>query len=359
MGEVGVFHYTLPESKIAQRPAGVSGSRAQSKLLHAVAQKAGGASISDHYFTELESLLKKGDLLVLNNSRVLPCRFFARREGDGKEFEVLLVYPAVDGLNWEALARPMRRLRAGDVLILSEHLRARVSGRTEDGQRLHLVLSSEGDERLCAEILAEEGMMPIPPYIRKGHADQSDREFYQTIYAAVPGSVAAPTAGLHFTDELFDCLARAGVSRAYVTLHVGPASFLPIKSDELSAHKMLAEKYLIPQETRAAVARAKESGGRVVAVGTTSVRALESAALGADIAQGGEMHETELLITPGFRFRVVDSIITNFHQPGSTHLLLVAAFIGRRNTEQIYSYALERDYRFLSYGDGMLLEREQ
>jgi S-adenosylmethionine:tRNA ribosyltransferase-isomerase len=358
--EVGVFHYTLPESKIAQRPVGLEGARSGSKLLHAVGGANGGVSISDHHFVDLKSLLRRGDLLVLNNSRVLPCRFFAKHEAQGKVFEILLVHPGREEFVWEALARPMRKLKPGDMLRLSEHLHAQVLGRTEDEQRVRLAVRVRGDERSFAEVLAAEGTMPIPPYIRRGHADELDRELYQTVYAEVPGSVAAPTAGLHFTKDLLAELGAQGMSHACLTLHVGPASFLPIKSDELSAHHMLVENYSIPEETKKAIINTKERGGSVAAVGTTSVRALESAALeGVLSGENIGMAETKLLITPGFHFQIVDRLITNFHQPGSTHLLLVAAFIGRQNTEQIYSYALQHDYRFLSYGDAMLLDHEQ
>ena len=372
-----LFYYSLPASRIAQRPAGLNASRSSSKLLYARLDASGGFSITDHVFNDLPVLLRAGDLLVLNNTKVIPCRFFARHPESGAKIEVLLVRrtrgEGGHGADcWEALARPMRKLKAGDTLQLSAHLLADVLGRTPDGKRMLVRLLAVGAERPVGDLITDEGGMPIPPYIRAGHADQLDQQLYQTVYAQTAGSVAAPTAGLHFTEQLLGVLAAQGISCCFLTLHVGPASFLPVASDELSSHDMLAEEYAIPLDTRRMIQEAKGQGRRVIAVGTTTVRALESAALAdpgfclaeADNearcdAQVEAPCDTQLLIRPGFKFSVVDALITNFHQPGSTHLLLVAAFAGEKQTEDIYRRALAGDYRFLSYGDAMLLEPEK
>ena len=255
----------------------------------------------------------------------------------------------------------MRKLGAGTKLSLSKNLSAVVKGRSADGQRLVLELHSQSAECTVESAMVNDALMPIPPYIRAGRADAHDRAQYQTVFAKHPGSVAAPTAGLHFTEALLTVLGGAGIGHCFVTLHVGPASFLPIRNGNISSHKMLPERYHIPESTRRKIAETKTRGGRVVAVGTTTVRALESEA-STPASTGGDYPEnlaaTNLFITPGHVFRSIDALITNFHQPGSTHLLMVAAFIGEAQTQAVYAHALGADYRFLSYGDAMLLERE-
>ncbi len=358
--------YNLPEERIAQRPIGCGFARAQSKLLHAQLDNFGNLKIYDRVFSDLENLLCPNDLLVLNDSRVLPSRFFIERSGSGGKVEILLVREidknsSAAGVVWEALARPMRKLKSGEVLLLSEHLQAEVKGRTEDNQRLILEISTKGTKRSFSEVLFEEGGMPIPPYIRAGHSDNLDRDSYQTVYAQKPGSVAAPTAGLHFTRDLLDRLQAKGIKSAFITLHVGPASFLPVKAQEVTEHPMLVENYEIPESAQSAVRETREKGGRIVAVGTTTVRALESVVLEdpsffKKSKQESCIRKTRLLIHPGFNFQIVDAMITNFHQSASTHLLLVAAFIGEAATRTIYQHALAHEYRFLSYGDAMFLE---
>ncbi len=358
-----VFVYELAPERIAQRPAGLTALRSSSRLLHARREQGAPVQIVDRFFADLPELLRDGDLLVLNNSRVLPCRFFAEVLRSGSQVEVLMVkrensVSPTERLRFEAMCRPAKRLKAGDVLRLSERFDAVVEGRTADGRRVRLELNNTA---AALDTLWREGTMPIPPYIRKGHADESDREFYQTVFAQTPGSVAAPTAGLHFTEELLGALRARGIEQRFITLHVGPASFLSVESQELTSPAMMREAYCVPDETRRAIAAARCAGRRIVAVGTTTVRALESAARAEDFfstqMRDDFSAETELLIKPRYDFRVVDALITNFHQPGSTHLLLVAAFIGQENIARIYEHALAGEYRFLSYGDAMLLER--
>jgi S-adenosylmethionine:tRNA ribosyltransferase-isomerase len=251
----------------------------------------------------------------------------------------------------------MRKLRPGDALQLSERLRAEVLGRTESGERLLLRLSAVDDEHgRLEQIIEEDGSMPLPGYIRGGRAEARDREFYQTVFARERGSIAAPTAGLHFTSELLQELERKGVVLGFVTLHVGLASFQPVR--DVESHQMPIERFSVPQETLRAIATAKSSGKRVIAVGTTTTRSLESWFHEA-FESCGTWNETALFIRPGFEFRCVDMLITNFHQPETSHLLLVAAFFGETETSAVYRHALQGPYRFLSYGDAMLLERRK
>jgi S-adenosylmethionine:tRNA ribosyltransferase-isomerase len=296
---------------------------------------------------------------VLNNTKVHPWRFFARQIGSDREIELLILRresTVGSSERWSALARPMRKLKAGDTLELGTNAAVTVVGRSADGNEL-IIERHAGDP-------FPDGSMPIPPYIRGGRGDSSDRESYQTVYAAVEGSIAAPTAGLHFTPELLSSLTARGISQSFITLHLGAASFLPVRDELLSHHQMTEEYYSIPERTRSAIDQTKSRGGRIVAVGTSTVRALESAAIDesmtdtACLPRAGqrEFHGTRIFITPGFRFQVVDAVITNFHQPGSTHLLLVAALLGKRLTAECYQHALAGHYRFLSYGDAMLIE---
>ena len=339
------FDYPLPESAIAQRP----GERGKSRLL--VFDAAGEErhrSIAD-----LPDLLRPGDLLVVNDTRVLAARLFARRRPGGGRIELLLVEKR-RARTWDVLAKPARRLRPGAVLELEGGLGAEVTALGEGGRRA---------VRFAAAVephLERWGHVPLPPYIRRGD-EESDRTSYQTIFARHPGAIAAPTAGLHFTPELLARLAARGIDRAAVTLHVGLGTFKPVNSDRVENHRMDSESYRVPGETAEAVRRARAAGGRVVAVGTTVVRTLESAA-----GEGGEVRpgaaSTELFITPGFRFRVVDALVTNFHLPRSTLLMLVSAFAGgatagRARVLAAYEDAAARGYRFYSYGDAMFLER--
>ncbi|THF85726.1 tRNA preQ1(34) S-adenosylmethionine ribosyltransferase-isomerase QueA [Deinococcus sp. KSM4-11] len=307
-----------------------------------------GEGITHHVFRDLPALLRPGDLLVTNESRVIPARILAHKPVDarghgGGQVEVLLLREEEPNV-WSAYLKPAKR--AGKELWLGEH-RAEVVGVLDDGARL---LRFDHDITLH---LDDIGRLPLPPYIDTGDSDEVWRERYQTVYAGTPGSVAAPTAGLHFTPELLAQLDRVGVQRAHVTLHVGAGTFKPI-TGPVGEHVMHAERYSVSPETAAAINRARAEGRRIVAVGTTTVRTLESAWDGAQV-QPGE-GDTRIFITPGTPVNVPDMLITNLHLPGSTLLLLVAAFAGTERIRAAYDAALERDYRFYSLGDAMLLE---
>jgi S-adenosylmethionine:tRNA ribosyltransferase-isomerase len=362
------FDYDLPPELIAQTPAE---PRDSARLL-VLPRKDG--PLAHRTFRELGAYLAPGDLLVLNRTRVLPARLVGRRaDAAGGRAELLLLRRADDGA-WEALVRPARRLRPGTPLVFGDgRLRGTVLGRTAAGTA-HVRLTPEPVEPLLAQV----GTVPLPPYIRGWSGDP---ERYQTVYATIPGSAAAPTAGLHFTPTLLAALQARGVSVEYVTLHVGLDTFRPIHLDDARAHPMHQEYYEVPPAVVAAIGRARAVGGRVVAVGTTSVRALESAALAAErasappsqrpsatssesAAEPGTPHHsplapysgwTDLFITPGYRFRAVDGLITNFHLPRSTLLLLVSALVGRERLLAAYAAAIAERYRFYSFGDAMLI----
>ncbi len=334
------FEYDLPASSIAQEPA----PRGESRLL--VLDRTGPdrhARVSD-----LPRLLRPGDLLVLNDTRVIPARLYGRSAGGGK-MEILLVEPLAER-EWDALVKPGRRARPGARFEIGEGLTAEVIDRLEDG-RFRLRFSEPVEPHL-----ERLGHIPLPPYIHRPDTPE-DRERYQTVYARRPGAVAAPTAGLHFTEDLLREIEAAGVETARVTLHVGIGTFKPVSAERIEEHRMERERYEIGEETAEAVRRARESGRRIVAVGTTVIRTLEGAAL----AGGGEVRagegSTDLFITPGFRFQVVDALLTNFHLPRSTLLMLVSAFAGRERVLAAYNEAVREGYRFYSYGDAMLAER--
>ena len=339
--DVAEFDYELPRERIAQGPAD---RRDASRLL--AVDRADG-SLRDHVFGDLPGLLRAGDCLVVNDSRVIPARVPAE-DVDGRPVELLFIEAVSDG-TWRALVRPGRRCRPG------AHLRAggarlRVVGIEADGARL--IAREHGT---IASLLEAHGLPPLPPYIaRHAKPEPEDWERYQTVYATAPGSVAAPTAGLHFTDALLDRLRANGVEVHALTLHVGPATFRPVTSPTVEGHTIAAEAAVVPPTTAAAVNRAHAEGRRVVAVGTTVTRALESAAAddGRVAALAGAV---ALTIRPGHRFRAVDVLLTNFHLPRSSLLLLVAAFAGRDLTLRAYRRAVAAGYRFYSYGDAMLI----
>jgi S-adenosylmethionine:tRNA ribosyltransferase-isomerase len=335
------FDYDLPEESIAQEPA----PRGESRLLVLDAE----GPDRHRRVRDLPRLLRAGDLLVLNDTRVIPARLFGLREGGGGGKMEILLLEKTGEREWEALVRPGRRARPGTVLRFAE-LTAEVTGKGEDRYRLRFSEPVEPHlERL--------GHIPLPPYIRRPDRED-DRERYQTVYARNPGAVAAPTAGLHFTEAILEEAAAAGIGIARVTLHVGIGTFKPVSAERLEDHRMDRERYEVSEETAEALRRTRESGGRVVAVGTTVVRTLESAA----VAGGGELRpgagSTELFITPGFRFQTVDVLLTNFHLPRSTLLMLVSAFAGRERVLAAYEEAVRAGYRFYSYGDAMLVEKE-
>ena len=337
-----LFDFDLPAELIAQGPAR---PRDAARLLVV------GESLDERTVRDLPDLLRPGDLLVLNDTRVLPTRFAGRR--GAVPVEVTLVERAGEGA-WWALARPGKRLRPGDPVELAEGLGATVEGKDEEG-RVRLGFALEGEDLLAA--IRAAGSMPLPPYIHRPRGgDARDRDDYQPVFARREGAVAAPTASLHFTPELLARLAESGVETTFVTLHVGAGTFAPVKALDVRDHRMHAEWYEVPEATAARVAATRGAGGRIVAVGTTALRALESAA-GEDGAVRPGAAETRLFVTPGHRFRVVDLLLTNFHLPRSTLFMLVAAFSGLERMRVAYAFAIDRRFRFFSYSDACLLER--
>lgn len=338
--KVSDFDFDLPPSLIADRPAV---PRDSARLLE-VAE-----TLRDHIVRDLPTLLRPGDLLVLNDTRVIPARLFGRRSAAGVE---VTLHKRVTADRWRAFARPARKLREGDVIAFEGGLSATVASKGEGGE-IELAFDRGGSELMAA--LAEVGRMPLPPYIkRSGGADERDRADYQTIFAAKDGAVAAPTAGLHFTPALLAALEVRGIARVAVTLHVGAGTFLPVKVEDTRDHVMHEEVGEVDPAAAAAIDRARAAGGRIVAVGTTSLRLLETAA-DAD----GQVHpfsgDTNLFITPGYRFKAVDLLLTNFHLPRSTLFMLVAAFAGLERMKAAYAHAKVAGYRFYSYGDCCLL----
>ena len=330
--------YPLPEALIAQQPAP---ERVAARLL---LLDRGGAALRHARVADLPALLRAGDVLVLNDTRVIPARVRGRRPSGGR-LEVLFVAPLGEEGEWEVLVRGAPR--AGERVHLAGDEGKWVAPLGDGRWRLRLAL----DEPALAW-LERVGEVPLPPYVRRAPTP-ADRERYQTVYARAPGAVAAPTAGLHLTRELLGAIAAAGVRVATLTLHVGPGTFLPIRTADLDRHVMVPERFEIPPPTVEAIAAARTAGGRVVAVGTTTVRALESA--GADGALHAGPGAAALFIRPGHRFRLVDALLTNFHLPRSTLLALVAAFAGWERVRAAYAEAVRLGYRFYSYGDAMLI----
>ncbi|MBF0093785.1 MAG: tRNA preQ1(34) S-adenosylmethionine ribosyltransferase-isomerase QueA [Alphaproteobacteria bacterium] len=338
---VDAFDFDLPRRLIAMRP---SAPRDAARLLDLT-----GEEVRDRIVRDLPELLAPGDVLVVNDTRVIPARLKGRR--GSAAVEVTLHREDVPG-TWRAFARPARKLLPGDRIDFSPDFSAGVVERGEGGE-VTLRFDRSGAELSAA--LAVHGHMPLPPYIKRSD-DGSDRDDYQTVFAVADGAVAAPTAGLHFTPELTEALDRRGVDRVAVTLHVGAGTFLPVKVEDTRDHKMHAERGHISADAAERINRARRAGGRVVAVGTTSLRLLESAALpdGRLVPFHGD---TDIFIVPGHRFRIVDLLLTNFHLPRSTLFMLVCAFAGAGRMKAAYAQAIEREYRFYSYGDGCLLRR--
>jgi S-adenosylmethionine:tRNA ribosyltransferase-isomerase len=336
--QLSEFDYELPEELIAQAPLP---ARRSSRLMHL--DGASGA-ISDHRFEDLAKFCRGGDLMVFNDTRVIKARLFGVKESGGKV--EIMVDRVLDASTAVAMLRASRAPKAGHRIVL------------DDGMQLQ-VLSRENDLFVLAfpedvfSVLDRYGQVPLPPYIGRG-ADATDEVRYQTVYAKQPGAVAAPTAGLHFDQQMMERLANIGVDVAYITLHVGAGTFQPVRENDIDRHVMHAEWYRIPEATVQALQRARLQGGRVCAVGTTSLRALESAAAGGSVVAGSA--ETRLFVRPGFRFKVVQRLLTNFHLPRSTLLMLVAAFAGLDNVMRGYRHAVQERYRFFSYGDAMLVE---
>lgn len=346
---VSDFDYELPAERIAQEPAP---TRDGSRLL--VLDRHTGR-VDHRGFSDLPGLLRRGDLLVLNDTQVLPARIDGRKPTGGRV--ELLLLERTGGSDeapfWDCLVRPSRSLRRGARVDLGRGLAAVVVERVED--RFTLRLEDRGGDPL--RTVAEVGRMPLPPYIRRSAADPRaglDRERYQTVFAREPGAIAAPTAGLHFTRALLDELRSQGVETTLVTLHVGIGTFLPVRSARVEEHRMQAERFALPPAAAEAVGRTRDRGGRVVAVGTTVVRTLEANAEERGTVRAG-CGRSDLFIVPGHPFRVVDALVTNFHLPRSTLLMLVSAFAGRQNVLSAYREAVGQGYRFYSYGDAMFI----
>lgn len=335
------FNYYLPENLIAQTPIE---RRDSSRLLHL--DKSTG-EVKHQHFYDLPQYLHNGDCLVLNNSRVLPARLFGHRETGGV-VEVVLLRDMGDGV-WECLTRPGRKTRPGTKLIFGDgELTATVAYACEDGNKL-LKFQYEG---IFLEVLEHLGKMPLPPYIKE---ELQDQERYQTVYSRELGSAAAPTAGLHFTEELLDEISRQGVKICYVTLHVGLGTFRPVKCEDIENHDMHSEFCIISEETAKMVTETKQNGGRIISVGTTSCRTLESFA-NEDGTLSAASGWTDIFIYPGYTFKCVDTLVTNFHLPESTLIMLVSALAGRENVLSAYAKAVEERYRFFSFGDAMIIE---
>jgi len=341
------FDFPLPPELIAQHPAA---ERTGSRLLHVC-----GAQHVDRRFADLPTLLTAGDLLVFNDTRVIKARFFGVKESGGK-VEIMLER-IVDATHAICQIRASKAPKQGCKLLLADAFTVTMIGRVgADGDFFMLELAEAGD---FWELAEQYGKLPLPPYIEHP-AEGADETRYQTVYARQPGAVAAPTAGLHFDEAMLASLKAMGVATAFLTLHVGAGTYRPMRVEKIADHRMHSERFEIPQATADAIAATRAAGGRVIAVGTTSLRALESAASMANppdgtVRVGGA--ETDIFITPGYRFQVVDRLITNFHLPKSTLLMLVSAFAGYDNIRAAYAHAVAERYRFFSYGDAMLLER--
>lgn len=335
------FYYDLPEELIAQTPAE---PRDSSRML---VYNRESDTISHEHFYDITKHLKKGDLLVINNTRVIPARIFGHIDGKQTTFEILLL-KRLDYTHWEGIMRPARKARKGSVIKISDELSATVEDVGEYGIR---TISFQFDG-VFEDILDRVGNMPLPPYI---HETLEDKERYQTVYSKVDGSAAAPTAGLHFTPELMKKLEEMGVEFASVLLHIGLGTFRPVKAENILDHDMHTEYYEVDKENADKINRAKKEGRRVIAVGTTSVRTLESVA-----DENGLVREckgnTNIFIYPGYKFKTVDALITNFHLPESTLIMLVSALLGREKTLEIYRKAVEEKYRFFSFGDSCFFE---
>ncbi|MBQ8922201.1 MAG: tRNA preQ1(34) S-adenosylmethionine ribosyltransferase-isomerase QueA [Oscillospiraceae bacterium] len=334
------YNYDLPSERIAQTPVE---PRSASRML--CLDRETGA-VSHHRFYELGRFLRPGDLLVMNDSRVLPARLYGVKTENQTPIEFLLLKPVGEKV-WEIICKPAKKAKPGTRFAFGDQLEAEILDVTEDGGRI-VRFFCEGS---LYAVLDEIGQMPLPPYITE---KLRDKERYQTVYARDPGSSAAPTAGLHFTPELLQSLKEQGIGEAYVTLHVGLGTFRPVKEDDIRKHHMHVEHYSIPAETAEKIRRTKENGGRVIAVGTTSCRTLEGAAAahGSVIPCEGD---TGIFIYPPYEFRCIDGLITNFHLPESTLIMLVSAFAGYEHVMQAYRIAVEEQYRFFSFGDAMLI----
>ena len=338
------FDFDLPSELIAQFPCS---ERRGSRLLHL---DGNNGKLADHAFSRLPDLLQPGDLLIFNDTRVIKARLHGTKSTGGK-VEVLVERVLNDR---QALAhvRASKAPKSGSRLMIGGEIELEVMGRQDN----LFLLQLEPDAIPLMELLDRYGSLPLPPYIQHA-ADNTDEERYQTVYARAPGAVAAPTAGLHFDAAMLATLENLDIRIAYVTLHVGAGTFQPVRTEDVSQHKMHSEIYTVPEETVALINTTRRQGGRITAVGTTVLRALESAAASGELLAG--QGETDIFITPGYHFRVVERLLTNFHLPKSTLLMLVSAFAGLNNIQQAYAHAIAQRYRFFSYGDAMLIERKE
>lgn len=340
--QVSLFEFKLPQENIATEPMN---PRENAKLLHICPNE-----LADLHIRNIPDLFEKGDLLVFNDTKVIPAKVNGLR-GEAKISVNLLKQISLN--EWAVLAKPAKRLKIGDIFTIADDFHATVKEKQENGQII-LEFNVSGTEFYSK--LEENGQMPLPPYIKREQAgEESDTDNYQTIYAKHKGAVAAPTAGLHFTENLMQQLQDKGIKFAFTTLHVGAGTFLPVKVDDTEDHEMHSEFCILNEETANLINKTKKSGKKVIAIGTTSLRVLESAT-----DEQGIIHpynqETNIFITPGYKFRMVDKLMTNFHLPSSTLFMLVSAFSGLENMQAAYNHAIENKYRFYSYGDSCLLE---
>jgi len=339
------FDYHLPPERIAHYPAP---KRDASRLLCLPNQGA----MQDRHIQDLVAILRADDVLVFNNTKVIPAQLYGRKIGVDAPLGITLLKQK-GPLSWECFAKPARKLSAGDTLNFADILSAEVTAKTADGK---VILTFDGEAESFYARLEQVGQMPLPPYIQRDHKDAIDAERYQTVFADKQGAVAAPTAGLHFSHALLAALEAKGIASQFVTLHVGGGTFLPVRSEKVAEHQMHHEWMELSAETAAALNQAKKQGRRIVSVGTTSLRCLESCA-DASGQLTARHDETGIFITPGYDFKIVDALVTNFHLPKSTLLMLVSAFCGLDRIQAAYTHAIAQQYRFFSYGDACFLER--
>ncbi|MBI1326862.1 MAG: tRNA preQ1(34) S-adenosylmethionine ribosyltransferase-isomerase QueA [Alphaproteobacteria bacterium] len=337
---IDAFDYTLPTSRIALHPAS---PRDSAKLLVSTPQ-----NITDSTVSHLPDFLNADDLLVFNNTRVIPARLFGMRGEMKVEF---LLHKPMTNNNWEVYARPAKRLKRGQAVLFDAGLEAEIISKNEILGTVEVRFNC--DEAALYKKLEQVGHMPLPPYINRAD-EQEDKSNYQTIFAQYDGSVAAPTASLHYTEELLAKLHEKGVQSTTLTLHVGAGTFQPVRTENIEEHIMHAERYHVTEEAAALINETKKNGGRIIPVGTTAMRTIESLADKNGILEAGT-GETDIFIKPGYQFKIADALLTNFHLPKSTLLMLVAAFVGMERMQGIYKHAIENNYRFYSYGDTSLL----
>ena len=340
--KVSDFDFDIPRNLIAQKPAN---PRDSARLLHV------DATPKDAAITDLPNILEPGDVLVFNDTKVIPSRLVGKRVNTKVE---VTLHKEVSGTNWWAFARPGRKLREGDTVEFARNFSAKILEKRDNGEVLLLFRCGQ---RNLPEVLRKHGIMPLPPYIKRPDSGSlDDLDDYQTLYALKEGAVAAPTAGLHFTENLISAITARGILTAFVTLHVGAGTFLPVKTHDTEHHKMHTEWGKIEQTTADIINKARNAGGKIIPVGSTSLRILETAANSSGVLRPF-IGETDIFITPGYIFKIADKMITNFHLPRSTLFMLVAAFSGLNRIKIAYTHAIYQQYRFFSYGDACLLEK--